>query len=196
MRHLHKSVGDWVEVHGRGEPRSEPMADPLLPAEFSDLEPFAQTWCLATESERYARRIAGTFPEMQAFYDAGFPRIRTPSPTATSSPSTTSRTTPVTCSSSCTRSSWWPCASRSGTSPGSSTAPTPSSTASPSPSPDRGGIRALLRAAPGPRLRGAGGAGQAAGLRPGLDLRLGPALGGSVCPPSVRRRANHADRPR
>lgn len=52
------------------------MADPLLPAAFSDLEPFAQTWCLATESERYARRIASTFPEMQAFYDAGFPRIQ------------------------------------------------------------------------------------------------------------------------
>ena len=52
------------------------MADPLLPAAFSDLEPFAETWCLATESERYARRMASTLAEMRAFYDAGFPRIQ------------------------------------------------------------------------------------------------------------------------
>jgi hypothetical protein len=46
----------------------------LLPPEFSDLEPFARTWCLATERERYARRLASTMDEMQAFYDAFFPR--------------------------------------------------------------------------------------------------------------------------
>ena len=52
------------------------MADALLPAEFADLEPFAATWCLATEAERYAQRMASTMAEMQAFYDAGFPRIQ------------------------------------------------------------------------------------------------------------------------
>jgi hypothetical protein len=50
------------------------MTDALLPAEFSDLEPYAPTWCLATERERFAQRIASTMDEMQAFYDAFFPR--------------------------------------------------------------------------------------------------------------------------
>jgi hypothetical protein len=42
----------------------------MLPAEFADLEPFAATWCLATEPERYSRRLASTLAEMQLFYDA------------------------------------------------------------------------------------------------------------------------------
>jgi hypothetical protein len=46
----------------------------LLPAEFSDLEPFAATWCLATEHERYTRRLASSMAEIQTFYDAAFPR--------------------------------------------------------------------------------------------------------------------------
>ena len=50
------------------------MADVLLPPKFSDLEPFARTWCLANEPERYAKRLASTMDEMQAFYDACFPR--------------------------------------------------------------------------------------------------------------------------
>lgn len=51
------------------------MPEPLLPGELADLEPYAATWCLATEAERYARRLATPMAEMQAFYDAGFPRI-------------------------------------------------------------------------------------------------------------------------
>jgi hypothetical protein len=47
----------------------------MLPVEFADLEPFAETWCLATETERYTRRLASSMPEMQAFYDAFFPRL-------------------------------------------------------------------------------------------------------------------------
>ena len=50
------------------------MADALLPTQFSDLEPFAETWCLTNEPERYAKRLASTMDEMQAFYDALFPR--------------------------------------------------------------------------------------------------------------------------
>jgi hypothetical protein len=46
------------------------MADTLLPSEFSDLEPFAPTWCLATEHERFAQRLAVPMDQMQAFYDA------------------------------------------------------------------------------------------------------------------------------
>jgi hypothetical protein len=50
------------------------MADRLLPPEFSDFERFAADWCLATEPERYAKRLASSMDEMQAFYDAVFPR--------------------------------------------------------------------------------------------------------------------------
>ena len=46
----------------------------LLPPQFSELEPFAATWCLATERERFAQRMASSMDEMQAFYDAFFPR--------------------------------------------------------------------------------------------------------------------------
>jgi hypothetical protein len=50
------------------------MTDALLPPQFSDLERFAEEWCLATEPERYAKRLASTMDEMQAFYDGLFPR--------------------------------------------------------------------------------------------------------------------------
>jgi hypothetical protein len=45
-----------------------------LPADFSDLEPFAD-WALPTERERYTKRLASTMEELQAFYDAAFPRL-------------------------------------------------------------------------------------------------------------------------
>lgn len=47
----------------------------MLPADFGSLEPFGD-WALATEPERYARRLASSMAEMQAFYDAAFPRVR------------------------------------------------------------------------------------------------------------------------
>ena len=50
------------------------MSAALLPAAFAALEPWARTWCLATEPERWARRLASSMPELQAFYDAFFPR--------------------------------------------------------------------------------------------------------------------------
>ena len=50
------------------------MADALLPAEFADLEPFAAQWCLPTERERFAKRMSSSMDEIQAFYDAFFPR--------------------------------------------------------------------------------------------------------------------------
>ncbi|MDA4107275.1 hypothetical protein [Mycolicibacterium holsaticum] len=40
-----------------------------LPPEFAELEPFSD-WCLATEPERYAKRLASSMTDMQAFYDA------------------------------------------------------------------------------------------------------------------------------
>lgn len=46
----------------------------MLPAEFADLEPFG-AWSLPTEGDRYAKRIASSMDELQAFYDAAFPRL-------------------------------------------------------------------------------------------------------------------------
>jgi hypothetical protein len=46
----------------------------MLPAEFSDLEPFAKDWCLDSEPERYAKRLGSTMDEIQEFYDAIMPR--------------------------------------------------------------------------------------------------------------------------
>jgi hypothetical protein len=46
------------------------MAETFLPAEFADLEPFAVTWCLPTEPERYEQRLTIPMDEMQVFYDA------------------------------------------------------------------------------------------------------------------------------
>ena len=48
----------------------------LLPPEFSDLERFAKDWCLASEPERYAKRLASSMDELQALYDALFPRAQ------------------------------------------------------------------------------------------------------------------------
>jgi hypothetical protein len=45
-----------------------------LPPEFADLEPFSD-WVLEFERERYAKRLASTMDELQAFYDAAFPRL-------------------------------------------------------------------------------------------------------------------------
>jgi len=46
----------------------------MLPTEFADLEPFSE-WCLEFERERYAKRLASSMDDMQAFYDAAFPRL-------------------------------------------------------------------------------------------------------------------------
>lgn len=47
---------------------------PALPAEFADLEPYAD-WALPTERERYEKRLASSMDELQAFYDAAFARL-------------------------------------------------------------------------------------------------------------------------
>ena len=44
----------------------------VLPAEFAELEPFAD-WVLPSEYDRYEKRINSTMDELQAFYDAAFP---------------------------------------------------------------------------------------------------------------------------
>ncbi|MFN3003825.1 hypothetical protein [Mycolicibacterium wolinskyi] len=51
------------------------MAEPMLPSAFAELEPYAETWCLATETERWNARLSSTMPQMEQFYDALFPRL-------------------------------------------------------------------------------------------------------------------------
>jgi hypothetical protein len=48
---------------------------PTLPPAFADLEPFAD-WALPSERDRYAKRIGSNQDELQAFYDAAFPRLQ------------------------------------------------------------------------------------------------------------------------
>ena len=51
------------------------MSDTLLPSAFAEFEPYAQTWCLATETERWNARVNSTMSRMQDFYNAFFPRL-------------------------------------------------------------------------------------------------------------------------
>lgn len=51
------------------------MTNALLPPAFAEFEEFAQTWCLATEIERWNQRMASSMAEMRTFYDAFFPRL-------------------------------------------------------------------------------------------------------------------------
>ena len=46
------------------------MSGALLPTAYSELEPWAARWCLATEPERWAQRMRTPMAELQAFYDA------------------------------------------------------------------------------------------------------------------------------
>ena len=46
----------------------------MLPAPFADLEAHSE-WCLPSEAQRYAKRLACSMDELQAFYDATFPRL-------------------------------------------------------------------------------------------------------------------------
>jgi hypothetical protein len=46
----------------------------VLPPDFAELEPFAD-WGIPTEQARFAKRMASTMDELQAFYDAAFPRL-------------------------------------------------------------------------------------------------------------------------
>ena len=51
------------------------MTAARLPSAFAELEEFAETWCLPTETERFEQRLASTIPELRRFYDAFFPRL-------------------------------------------------------------------------------------------------------------------------
>ncbi|MEU6260484.1 hypothetical protein [Streptomyces sp. NPDC047043] len=47
----------------------------VFPPEYAALEPFAD-WALPTEKARYAKRIASTMDELDAFYNAAFPFLQ------------------------------------------------------------------------------------------------------------------------
>ncbi|MGO8864306.1 MAG: hypothetical protein ACLQRH_26555 [Acidimicrobiales bacterium] len=49
---------------------------PILPSGFSDLEPYAAKWCLATERERWSERLGSSMDELRRFYDAILPRVQ------------------------------------------------------------------------------------------------------------------------
>jgi hypothetical protein len=52
----------------------EDAAVTAFPSEFADLEPYAD-WGVPSEGARYAKRLASTMDQLQAFYDAAFPRL-------------------------------------------------------------------------------------------------------------------------
>lgn len=56
----------------------------MLPSAFAELEGYAQTWCLPTETERWNARVNASMPQLRDFYDAFFPASRRRSTTATS----------------------------------------------------------------------------------------------------------------
>ncbi|MCX4766593.1 hypothetical protein OG562_37600 [Streptomyces sp. NBC_01275] len=46
----------------------------VFPADFAALEPYAD-WALQGERARYAKRVASSMEELQAFYDVAFPLL-------------------------------------------------------------------------------------------------------------------------
>jgi len=52
------------------------MPERQLPESFADLEPLV-AWALETERERTRKRLSSSMDEIQAFYNAIFPRMET-----------------------------------------------------------------------------------------------------------------------
>ncbi|MFF2846285.1 hypothetical protein ACFVT5_08130 [Streptomyces sp. NPDC058001] len=51
----------------------------VFPPEFAALEPFAD-WAVPTERARYAKRVASTMDELDAFYNVAFPLLKSGKP--------------------------------------------------------------------------------------------------------------------
>ena len=51
------------------------MTNRLLPESFTDLEPLAEKWSLATQNQREDRRRASPPAELRALYDTVLPRM-------------------------------------------------------------------------------------------------------------------------
>jgi hypothetical protein len=50
-------------------------SEPMLPAPFAEWEPYAATWCLATEHARREQRMHSTQAQLEQFYKAVKPRL-------------------------------------------------------------------------------------------------------------------------
>lgn len=50
-------------------------SEPMLPAAFAQWEPYAATWCLATEQARREQRMHSVQPQLEQFYKAVKPRL-------------------------------------------------------------------------------------------------------------------------
>ena len=62
-------------MESKSEEKLSGPAARLLPEQFQDLAPFLE-WALATEPERSAKRQASPLEEINAFYQAIFPRMK------------------------------------------------------------------------------------------------------------------------
>jgi hypothetical protein len=51
------------------------MPRAILPAQFKDMEPLAQEWCIASERERNRKRLLSPIDQLQAVYDMLLPRM-------------------------------------------------------------------------------------------------------------------------
>ena len=85
LRHLHKTARDYVADYQKKSAHAGPDLGRLLRQESTTRHanaarrlrrPRAVRRLVAeTESERYAKRLSSTMDELQAFYDAAFPRL-------------------------------------------------------------------------------------------------------------------------
>ena len=86
LRHLHMTAHQYVDRYKEPGEREPPTAStpPRLTGRMSACLSCPRNsptwsgsadWCLPTEEERYAKRLASTMAEMQELYDAGMARL-------------------------------------------------------------------------------------------------------------------------
>jgi len=51
------------------------VTESRLPSAFAEFEPYAEKWCLETETQRWDARLTTPMPEIRDFYDAFTPRF-------------------------------------------------------------------------------------------------------------------------
>ncbi len=51
------------------------MPSRLLPSQFKQLDPFVESWALASETARLQRRFVSTIEDLKAFYEAILPQM-------------------------------------------------------------------------------------------------------------------------
>ena len=166
------------------------MTDALLPAEFAELEPFADEWCLPTERERYAQRLAELDGRDAGVLRRVLPARRGGDRVLRQVPARRhARRRAATCCSCCTRSSWCRSRSRRGA---SRTSPTPAprtSTCLIEPRPVTLSRTTIHRPAGRPLGRRRRGEVRS----PAVDRRRGRAHRGGRTRPSCRRTATEID---